>query len=168
MSPPAVQDLQPFRGHSPDQQRPLGGYGVLMAIFAGLCAMFAVWLRNDGRELPESVAPGDLALVAVATHKLSRMIAKDRSTSTIRAPFTRFENDAGPGEVDEAARGHGLRQAIGELLICPYCLGMWITSGFLAGLIVSPRATRWIASGFAALTGADMLQIAYKRAEDEL
>jgi hypothetical protein len=93
------------------------------------------------------------------------MITRDRVTSAVRAPFTTFQGDAGHAEVDEAARGHGLRRAIGELLICPYCLGMWISAGLLAGLIVAPRPTRWIASAFAVLTGADVLQIAYARAE---
>jgi uncharacterized membrane protein len=33
---------------------------------------------------------------------------------------------------------------------------------------VAPRATRWIASALTTLFGADMLQIAYKKAEDTL
>jgi hypothetical protein len=110
----------------------------------------------------------DLVLATVATHKLSRLIAKDRVTSGVRAPFTRFQGDGGPGEVEEAARGRGLQRAIGELLICPYCLGMWIAAGFAAGLLVAPRATRWVASVFTVLFGSDLLQIAYKRAEETL
>jgi hypothetical protein len=168
MDSPAIQDVPPFTGHSPEQERPLGGYAMLTGFFLALGGTFAAWLRASDRELPERVAPGDLALVAVATHKAARLIAKDRVTSTIRAPFTRFQDDAGPSEVDEAARGHGLRLAVGELLICPYCLSMWISAAFLAGLIVRPRATRWIASLFTALSGADVLQIAYAKAEELL
>jgi hypothetical protein len=168
MSSTALKDTSPFAGHSPDQERPLGSYAVLMASFLAACAGFAGWLRATERELPERVELGDLALVTVATQKASRLISRDRVTSTIRAPFTRFQDDAGPGEVDEAARGHGLQRAIGELLVCPYCLGMWISSAFAAGLIVAPRGTRWIASVLATLSGADVLQIAYKKAEDLL
>jgi hypothetical protein len=64
-----------------------------------------------------------------------------------------------------AARGTGLRRAIGELLICPYCVGMWIAAAFTAGLIVAPRATRWTAAALSTLFGSDILQIAYKKAE---
>jgi hypothetical protein len=106
--------------------------------------------------------------MTAATHKVSRLIAKDRVTSTVRAPFTRFEGDAGPGEVSEAARGRGLRRAVGELLICPYCLGLWVTAAFTARLIAAPRTTRWLMVTFSALFGADVLQIAYKKAEDSL
>jgi hypothetical protein len=168
MATQQIQNVEPLSGHSPGQERPLGGYAVLTGTFAALTGAFSAWIRVSGRELPEHIAPGDLALVTVATHKASRLIAKDRVTSAVRAPFTRFEGDAGPGEVSEQARGRGLRRAIGELLVCPYCLGLWIAAGFSAGLVVAPRPTRWMASVLTALFGADMLQIAYKKAEDSL
>jgi hypothetical protein len=154
--------------HAPSRHRPLGAYTGLMGIFLGLAGGFAAWLRASGRELPDRVDPGDLALVTVATHKASRLVAKDRVMSGVRAPFTRYEDDAGPGEVDESARGRGLRRAIGELLICPYCVGMWIAAAFTAGLIVAPRPTRWVATVMATLFGSDLLQIAYAKAEDAL
>jgi hypothetical protein len=163
-----VQDGGPLAAHSPEQERPLAGYGVLMGSFAAAVGAFGAWIARSGRELPERMHAGDMALVCVATHKASRLIAKDRVTSTLRAPFTRFEGDAGPGEVSEAARGRGLRRAIGELIVCPYCLGLWISAAFTAGLIVAPRATRWTAAVLATLFGSDLLQIAYAKAEDAL
>jgi hypothetical protein len=163
-----VQDIPAFEGHSPEQERPLGGYAVLMGAFAALAGGFSAWFRASGRDLPERMEARDLALVTVATHKASRLIAKDRVASTVRAPFTRFEHDAGPGEVSEAARGRGLRRAIGELVVCPYCVGMWISAAFTAGLLVAPRFTRWFAAVLAALFGADVLHVAYRKAEDSL
>jgi hypothetical protein len=163
-----VQDVEPFAGHSPAKERPLGGYATLMAAFAASAGGFAAWVRTSGRELPERVSAGDLALMTVATHKASRLIAKDRVTSTVRAPFTRLEDDAGPGEVSEKARGRGLRRAIGELIVCPYCVGLWVATAFAAGFVVAPRQTRWAASVLTAVFGSDVLQIAYKKAEDTL
>jgi Protein of unknown function (DUF1360) len=98
-------DVPPLAGHSPDQERPLGGYAALVAIFAAAVGGFSAWVRHSGRELPERPSPGDLALMTVATHKASRLLAKDRVTSTVRAPFTELEDDAGAGEVSEKARG---------------------------------------------------------------
>ncbi|HEX4437035.1 MAG TPA: DUF1360 domain-containing protein [Solirubrobacteraceae bacterium] len=153
-------------GYAPGEEPPLAGYAALTATFAGAAAVFSEWVRRSGRELPEHVSPGDLALATVATHKAARLLAKDRVTSPIRAPFTRFEEDGGPGEVEEQARGHGLRRALGELLLCPYCLSMWIATAFAAGLVVAPRPTRWAASVLTVVFGADVLQALYKKLED--
>ena len=149
--------MNPFSGHA-DQYRPLGAYLVLTAGFNGLAAAALVAAGRAGR-LPDRVAPSDLALGAVATYKLSRLISKDRVTSGLRAPFTRFQEDSGHGEVEEAARGTGLRLAVGELLVCPNCIGQWVAGGFLAGLLAAPRTTRAVAAMFTVYAGADALQL---------
>lgn len=164
----ALREPPKLNEHSPDRERPLGSYATLMGLFLSVCGAFAVWLRSSGRELPDRIDAADLALVSVATHKAARIIAKDRVASAVRAPFTRFQGDAGPGEVDEAARGRGIKRAIGELLVCPYCLGVWIGTALVGGLITVPRATRAIASVLTVVSVADVLQIAYKKAEDTL
>lgn len=151
--------MDPNAGHA-DQYRPLGGYLILTAAFNALATAGVVAASRAGR-LPDRVSAGDIALGAVATYKLSRLIARDRVTSGLRAPFTRFQDDAGHGEVDEAARGTGLRLAIGELLVCPNCIGQWIAGGFAAGLVAAPRATRAVAAMFAIHAGADALQLAH-------
>src|SRR5829696_10586987 len=89
MSDTRVQDLPPFAGHSPEQERPLGWYMALISLFASLAAGFATWFRRSGRELPERMETRDLALVALATHKSSRVLGKARVTAPVRAPFTR-------------------------------------------------------------------------------
>jgi Protein of unknown function (DUF1360) len=151
-----------------EQERPLGGYAALTSLFGALSVGFAEWLRRSGRALPERIAPADLALMTVATHKLSRLIAKDRVTSVVRAPFTAYEGEAGPGEVQEAAQGSGLVRAVGELVICPYCLDMWVAAAFTAGFVVAPRGTRWVTSTLTALSGADALQLGYKKLEQSV
>jgi hypothetical protein len=159
---------RPFAGHSPDQERPLGGYAVLMGAFLSLASAFAAWFRSSGHALPDRIAATDLALLTVASHKASRMVTRDRVTSAVRAPFTRFQGDAGPGEVNEAARGRGLRRAIGELLVCPYCMGMWVSAALTASLLVFPRFTRWVCTVLTAFFGSEVLQLAYSRAEVHL
>jgi len=109
------------------------------------------------------MAPGDMALLAVATHKSSRMLTKDKVTAPVRAPFTEFEEDAElPGEVSESARGSGLRRSLGELLVCPYCLSLWIATAMAAGFLVAPRLTRQVTSVLTAVFGGDLLQLAYR------
>jgi len=94
------------------------------------------------------------------------LLAKSKATSFLRAPFTEFEEPCGTGEVDERPRGHGMRRAVGELLICPYCLSQWIAAGFTAGLVLAPRATRLVAASYTAQTVGDFLHLAFRACED--
>ncbi len=148
-------------GHA-DRYRPLGGYGALVVAFNGSVAAFLLAGERRGW-LPERYGAADLALMAGATYKLSRLIAKDRVTSVIRAPFTRFQEDVGHGEVAEAARGRGLQRAIGELLVCDYCMGQWVSAGFVGLHAVAPRPARTLAAMFTVLGAADVLQLGYSR-----
>ena len=143
-----------------DQYRPLAGYGVLITAFNGLAAGGLLAAHRAGR-LPDRLDPGDLALAAVASYKLARLIAKDRVTSALRAPFTTFQEDSGFSEVEEAARGTGLRRAVGELLVCPECLGQWTSAAFVGGLVGAPRVTRTVAAVFAVYAAADVLQVGH-------
>jgi hypothetical protein len=161
------QQQRPFSGYAPPAERPpLGSFAALTALFnAGFGTALVAAARR--RRLPEKVEAGDVLLIGTASHKLSRLIAKDKVTSFVRAPFTEYEGEAGPGELQESVRGQGLRRAIGELIACPYCLGLWAAAGMHVGLIWAPRTTRVVASTMTALTISDFLQIAYKAAEDK-
>jgi hypothetical protein len=152
---------------SGSEKPPLLSYATFMTLFAALFGGGLAAVRRSGRELPERIGPGDLALIGTASHKASRLLAKDKVTSPLRAPFTELEGKGGPAEFEERSRGRGLRKAIGELLICPYCLGLWVVALFSFGLVFAPRVTRFVASVFAALTISDFLQIAYKAAEEK-
>src|ERR1044071_2566107 len=108
--------------------RPLGSYSALMGVFGALFGSLLVLTRG---RLPQRFGPGDLVLGGIATHKISRLLAKDKVTQPLRAPFARDAEQAGPSEVSEEPAGRGPRLVIGELVSCPYCLGMWVGSGLL-------------------------------------
>jgi hypothetical protein len=150
----------------PGERPPFAAYATLAALFNAAMAAGVAGAKRSGRELPERIETRDIVLTGVATHKLSRLLSKDRITAFARAPFTEFQQPGGPAEVEERARGQGWRRSIGELLICPYCLGMWISGAFNLGLVVAPRGTRFTTSVLTGLTISDFLQIAYKVAED--
>ncbi|HEY0718014.1 MAG TPA: DUF1360 domain-containing protein [Streptosporangiaceae bacterium] len=146
---------------------PLGGYVAAMSVFGGIVAAAAATARLTGVRLPDRISPWDTAVTAVATHKLSRLLAKAPVTSPLRAPFTAFEGTSGPAELAEDVPGSGARKTIGELVTCPFCLGMWVSTGFTAGYVFAPRATRLAATTLASLAGSDFLQFAYAYAEQK-
>ena len=150
----------------PEERPPLVMYSVLAGIFNACFAAILLRAHRSGR-IPERIGTGDLLLIGTAAHKLSRLITKDKVTAFLRAPFTEYQGSGGPGELDERPRGVGLRRAIGELLACPYCIGLWVAAALHGGLLFAPRATRLVASTFTGLTISDFLQIAYKAAEEK-
>jgi len=153
-------------GYAPGQQRPLASYAVLTgAFFAALGGSLAA-ARASGREIDR---PGalDLALQALAIQKASRLIAKDKVTSFFRAPFTRFQEASGQGEVEEMPRGEGMRYAIGELLVCPYCVAQWVAGGLAVGHVFAPKTTRFVSAMWAAQGIADGVQLAYSAGETQ-
>jgi hypothetical protein len=143
----------------------LAPYALLAGAYAAGLGAFLWRFRN---RLPEEIRPRDLALIGVASHKTSRAISKDKVTTPLRAPFTEHEKAGGPGELEESPRGTGIRHTVGELLVCPFCLDQWVATGYAAGLVVAPRATRFVASVMATVAISDFLQVAYKAGEKQL
>jgi hypothetical protein len=146
---------------------PQGSYAAFVAAYNLAFAGALLAARLTGRKLP---APGldDVALFGVATHKLSRLLAKEKVTAPLRAPFAEYAQKGGPAEVEERPRGRGARRAIGELVTCPYCLDQWVASGFAVASVFAPRATRLTASVFATVAIADFLQIGYRLGQRSL
>ena len=147
--------------YSGPSERPLGSYAIVLATYAGLVSGAAVYVRKRGLLVPARIRFSDMALGAVATYRLSRLITKDSVTAVGRAPFTRFKEAAGEGEVNEDVRGHGVRHAVGELVSCPFCIAQWIATAYAFGLIIAPRATRWAAGVLAMVSVSDALQFGH-------
>jgi hypothetical protein len=166
-APSPLQRTEPFAGYSAEP-RALGEYAALMAAFATSFGVAVAAAQRRRGKLPQRIEARDVVMAGVATQKLSRLIAKDRVTSVVRAPFTREEGPAGAAEVSEVPRGGRPRRAIGELLTCPFCLSQWVAGGFTAGLLLAPRPTRVVIGMFDMVALSDFLQVAYKTAEERM
>ena len=152
-------------GYAPGQNIPLGGYAALMGVFGG--ALTALLASRRGRRSPARISNNDLALLGVATHRVTRVLTHDWVTAPVRAPFTRYQGEGkGGGEVEEEARGSGLRQAAGELLTCRFCAGPWVGMAFVGAYLFRPRETRTVASIFTVATASDFLHQVYDRLQD--
>lgn len=46
-----------------------------------------------------------------------------------------------------------------------FCIGQWVATALMFGLVLAPRATRFTAAVLSTLTAADFLQFAYAGAE---
>jgi len=155
-----------FAGYG-GEELPLAQYAELVGIYGAGLAAFLLAAKNSNRQLPENIGAGDILLLGVATHKLSRLISKDRVTAPFRAPFVEYEGSAGTSELKEKPRGSGMQRALGDLLTCPWCMGAWVAAGLTYGFVFRPRATRLIGSILAVTTISDWLNSAYEAAKKE-
>lgn len=165
-----TQDLSTRTAHVKEaygggEEMPLAGYAQLIGIFSAAIAVLGGLTALLGRRIPDRIPPGDLLFIAVATHKLSRLVTMDFVTSPLRASFTEFVRSAGTGEVVERSRGSGLRRATGDLATCPWCFDWWTAAGMGIAYLIAPRLTRFVAALLTAVTAADFLQLAYEKAK---
>ena len=142
----------------------LAEYAALLVFYvASAAALTGVAIDQDC--LPSRLSLIDLGLLGVATHKLSRIVAKDRITSILRAPFVNYIRSAGAGEVEEEPRGRGIQRGIGHLISCPYCVAPWCATALGFGLVFAPRVTRFLAGILASVATSDFLHRAYLAAK---
>lgn len=158
-------------------EREYGHPEVSMPTYAGLATSFNAAMvllaiaarRRSARQHPDGIADAQLdlplrevALLAIASFRLSRLIARDKVTSFIRAPFVQYRGKGeAPGEVDEQPHGRGFHKVLGELVTCPYCLEVWTTGALGALLLLRPYEGRVATRMLSAVAGADLLQESY-------
>jgi hypothetical protein len=146
------------------EDQPLPAYAGLAATYTTIVAGL-VAVAHGRRAMPTRVSAADIALYSLATHKLTRLLAKDPITSPLRAPFTELREVDGPAELHEDVIGTGWRRATGELLTCPFCLGQWVATAFIFGGMLVPRTTRVVAATFAVHAASDALHFGYAALE---
>lgn len=158
---PAAELSEWERRYAQGAERPLGSYTGLLATY--LTAVVSLILAGRARRVrvPARVPAADLALLTVGVFRASRLITKDSVTAVVRAPFTRYKEPAGHGEVNEDVIGIGPRHAVGELISCPFCISVWLATVGMFGMLAFPRAARVVCSVLAVVAGADALQFVY-------
>jgi hypothetical protein len=97
---------------------------------------------------------------------LSRIVAKDRITSILRAPFVNYIRSAGAGEVEEEPRGRGIQRGIGQLISCPYCMAPWSATALAFGFVFAPRVARFLATILGGVALSDFFHRAYLAAKE--
>jgi hypothetical protein len=129
----------------------MGGFVVLLGS-AGLLG------RALGRD-PQCQTTLDLVVLAAATFKAARTLARDEVTSFLRDPFV--SGYAHSGEAEEPMPTGGMEQAIGELVTCTRCVGTWAAAGLASAQILAPRFGRLLTWSLGAAAVNDFLQAAF-------
>ena len=146
------------------EEQLLAEYATLLGFYLASAAVLT-GIAVQQHRLPRKFGLLDLALLGIATHKLSRIVAKDRITGILRAPFVCYIRSAGTGEVEEEPRGRGFQRGIGHLVSCPYCMAPWCATALAMGFVFAPRVTRFFAGILVSVASSDFLHRAYLAAK---
>ena len=139
--------------HAVDEEQPLPEYAALAAAF---WVVFAAFLATSRERLPERPRLSDVGLIALSSYKLARVITKEDVTAFVRAPVTEDPQAKQP-------KPDGMARVLGELLTCPYCIGLWFTSGLSYSQVLFPRETRFFTAIFGSYAVTDFLHAAFVR-----
>ena len=110
-------------------------YASFIALYQALYAAFLVFYGKRDDSL-ERVSALDVAMLGLATLRISKAISEDEITQVVRKPLA-VESD-----VERQAQGQGLRYALGKLILCPTCTGTWVAAFLAYALHLFPRQTR--------------------------
>lgn len=114
---------------------PLTYYTLLIALYNALFAIFTLVYRRSKAPL-ERITPFDLVLLGLGTLRMAKLVSEDEVTTVLRRPVIEVEGE------ERHPRGHGLRWAVGKLLLCPTCTGTWIAAALTYALHLAPTYTR--------------------------
>jgi Protein of unknown function (DUF1360) len=148
------------------EEQLLAEYAALLGFYVASVAVLT-GTAIEQKRLPKRFRLLDLALLGIATHKLSRIVAKDRITGILRAPFVSYVRSSGAGEVEEEPRGRGFQRGIGHLISCPYCVAPWCATALSFGPLFAPRVTRFFAGILVSVAASDFLHRAYSRMQQK-
>jgi hypothetical protein len=128
-----------------------------MGVFVGGIAVAGGLARLLGRD-PREHTFLDLLTLSAASFKSARTISRDEVTSFLRDPFV--EGEAHEGDERPKQTG-GMEQAIGELVTCSRCIGMWAAAGLAATQVLAPRFGRLLTWTLAGAGINDFLQAGF-------
>ena len=137
---------------------PYEAYAAIVGTFGGLLGTAGALGRSFGRD-PQCQTALDYAVLAAATFKAARTLARDPITSFVRQPFV--EGDALKGEHETPVRTGDFQQAVGELVTCTRCVGTWAAAGLTSTQILAPRFGRLLTWSLAAAAANDFLQAGF-------
>ena len=93
--------------------------------------------------------------LGLATFALSKLVAKEKVDAWVRVPFVE-EHPEG-----RRPKGTGVRYAVGELLTCTRCVGVWSALGLTALRVTRPREARVVNTVLGASAINDVAQAGF-------
>jgi hypothetical protein len=133
-----------------------------MLLYGLLFGLFLYFMHATGRPFPTQISGMDFLLLCLATFRITELITCDSITRFMREPFIRRAKvRQADGTVEEEVQpaGSGFRKAVGELVVCSWCIGVWVGTLLAYFYLWAPRPARVLLLAVSAAAGGIILQL---------
>jgi hypothetical protein len=127
-------------------------YAALSAGWGALLGAVLLAARDKG---DEPVRSTEVPALGLATFALAKLVAKEKVDAWVREPFVEERPEG------RRPKGTGLRYAVGELLTCTRCVGVWSALGLTALRVTHPREARVVNAVLGASAINDVAQAGF-------
>jgi hypothetical protein len=124
-------------------------YAALSAGWGALLGAVLVAARDKGNE---PVSTAEVLPIGLAAFALAKLVSKEKVDAWVREPFVEERPDG------RRPKGTGMRYAVGEMLTCTRCVGVWSALGLTALRVTRPREARVVNVVLGASAVNDFLQ----------
>lgn len=108
------------------------------AFFAVCIVMAMIILHTEAARTPESLTLFDMALMILASWRLTRLFVYDAIMKWFREQFWDASREKG-GATLRKPKG-GPRRTVADLLSCPWCFGIWAAATVTFFYLLTPLA----------------------------
>lgn len=113
-----------------------------MVVFAAANAIL-IWRFQDRFDTLNQLGYFHLLILGLAVYRAANIISNEAVTKPIRAPFV--DKTHKDGKIIEQPKNSGFTGAMGLLIFCPSCTGVWIAATLVYLYILFPQPTFLIA-----------------------
>lgn len=99
---------------------------VFILFYAGILTMMVIILETESRIPYESLTLMDMALITLASFRLTRLFVYDGMTRFVREQF--YDTKAVRNKITLVKPLVGPRRTLADLVSCPWCFGVWATT----------------------------------------
>jgi len=111
---------------------------IFLLFYIILVVMAVIILESEARMVYTDLTLLDLALVSLASFRITRMFVYDSMTKFFREQF--YDAKVVRNKVTLVKPLTGPRRTLADLICCPWCFGIWATTCVLFFYLLTPLA----------------------------
>jgi Protein of unknown function (DUF1360) len=113
-----------------------------MLVFAAV-NFFLLPYCGDRLTILDNIGALKLLVFGLAAYRAANVLSNEAVTKPLRAPFV--EESEKDGKVVEKPKNSGFKGAMGHLIYCPSCTGLWLSAALVYSYVFFPGPTFLVA-----------------------